>query len=731
MAESTALDESCGYLTPEDVSGGQHPLDKAQRPHSTNGTKKYDSGYSDVDSMTMETPSGESLRTSQTQLCKPKPRKYVRDRNLKKGDSVSSSVTSLQQPQAYDNNTHQLPGLTKHHSNNNTEHLTDSGNLSNSSSSIHDNQIKHAHNGNNIQMNHLRTKESPMRDSGFYYEPVILGKSSQNQGDQNQHFNGVHGNQNFHHGNQNFKNLQRSVSEGPLHSIDEQDSYRATQSDVNVQMRHSTGQTPRINNTEIPLTKQRPSDLDLRSSGRFQKKNLKNSDANIQKRYKKSSTSSPDTPEGGKFEYDIVQDRDLTGKPHPESMMVKGPLYEELPPDLRMRLYSEQSDAPSPPPLSKMPSMTMAASDLELTTSMSDTRSMASSVQSNANAKRRANPLYDSTGDEISQQRNSTSAASTVAIVTKDDTEKPEPGFLCCKCPYPLLILVGLLAVGVLILVMLILSGVLSPSAPISAPPAAIISDNMTQNLAAALKRIESLEKLYAIKTTELEENYDQLETKYKRLEGILQSSDENVTLSTKVAQNTIAINELEENVTINQAAVNNITADVMVLQAHSTNTDNNLVGLSSTIDANKQQTEESLAAMEFTIAELTAAKLTLQDSISALNRSLLQEINKLRNGSQVSPISPAPSQCRYKKLTHGSPVTVDQTQLAWQPVNIEELNSWVTTGATCSTIGGLRAQLESTNNETHRQYRCTCTGDDDTSNDRFCLLHFWQCPKS
>jgi hypothetical protein len=293
--------------------------------------------------------------------------------------------------------------------------------------------------------------------------------------------------------------------------------------------------------------------------------------------------------------------------------------------------------------------------------------------------RRRQNPLYEDTNF----------GHSTGMKKSDEELESKKPDCFC-----PILIIVGILAFLTFLLVILLMTNTL-PGSRKSEPEYALVVSNHS----GLIKAMEALQ-----------EQYDALLIKVDRLERI--------------------IGPLEN---LNETSIDRglITSLQIKFENMEQETQGKLLSLRRDITSNTQQ--------------MAALDRKLQNSESRTNRSIIAVQTDLQDrlaSISTIPGPPGPqgqpgvgnlSLCEGRVKSNGGPSGFESTTTDWVPSDAAFVQDWVVMGATCSVEGGTLATLGYKTDDSLpdvRQYRCVCTGEMPDDTVRFCIMHYWVCPR-
>ncbi|XP_072030522.1 uncharacterized protein [Amphiura filiformis] len=249
-------------------------------------------------------------------------------------------------------------------------------------------------------------------------------------------------------------------------------------------------------------------------------------------------------------------------------------------------------------------------------------------------------------------------------------------------------------------------------------------------------------------------------------LQNILGGSDENfnASLNTKVMQNAMAIEVIEEDINRQQTSIaeltrsvhtdqrhiNTIFGDISTLKAQTTNLESNATSLDTQVKLLTARSETQTSDIRLIKdkngdqdieindieAQLTLVEQEYKFELNALNRTIYGELDVIskmpgpqgHNGSQGPMGEPGAgnlTQCLYGSQRQGGGFTSTPTETPWIGADV----NFVLTAVTCTTLGGTSTSL---NQPAEGKFKCSCSGNNLDRSDtlgRDCAIHFWQCP--
>ncbi|XP_022097276.1 uncharacterized protein LOC110982858 isoform X2 [Acanthaster planci] len=380
--------------------------------------------------------------------------------------------------------------------------------------------------------------------------------------------------------------------------------------------------------------------------------------------------------------------------------------------------------------------------------------------------RKKVNPIYDRY--EGPTEKVTTSRDGYPKSSSRPPSKGPCLG-RCLRHPLTIVVIFVLVAVVIVALVLLMLGKIETPASSGSSDkqilPTVKVTDPPVTTPSSFTGGSVNDELLKIVRDQQL--IIQDLQRRIGSLESMLGGGGEvNASLSTKVAMNTIKIENiqdritpLEDSVTELQASLTNSLSSLEATKSRTAALENSTHSLQTQVaslgalvvtqgqrinengDKNTAQDADISSAQQ----SITILQQEFQHDLFEVNRTIYGELDTISkmpgprgfNGSEGPPGPAGPqgqqgagdlSQCDYQKLSDSSAgSSVSVTRGPWTSPTADK----IFTAFTCSTKGGTLANLET---DTQGRYRCVCTGwhaPSDGSTDRKCYSHYWRCPKT
>ncbi|XP_070578545.1 uncharacterized protein [Ptychodera flava] len=390
---------------------------------------------------------------------------------------------------------------------------------------------------------------------------------------------------------------------------------------------------------------------------------------------------------------------------------------------------------------------------LDSTFSSTSTDGIIKSSSSERGPRKKKNPTYEET--PFSQQLHHNQ-------LSKEEEANQPSHHRSCECfkTYFFIILIFMLALLALLLVVLVISGTLQTG---TSPGQ---SDRQIGDRTTAVPGPTTEQLQYQI--TQLENANQALLDRVVEMERLLGLGSDNATISLRLARNTMKIEQLTKNLTIQGEEVDELQNDVQVatliatgnrndlanLETKTTETDSNLEQVTNKVVNLTQQvtSTDSMHTQQITelqdesgqhATKINGLEVQINNSLiefttmlMTMNQSIYDELDVISkmpgprgyNGSQGEKGDPGRdgagnlTLCEYQRYQGGGGFG-STTTTAWIGSETK-----IVTGVSCSTDGGVTETLEERDDKGYNEYRCACSGGSGPGT-RFCYMDMWRCP--